>query len=88
MAIICDPSVSEIEDGLDLEDIREAVEDPDRYEFKNPTGSFTFIGATDDEEQMKIVTAVVKRESDGGDWLVLEAHKATEEEEQARKEHN
>lgn len=86
MAIICDPNVSKIEEGLDLEDVREAVQDPNRYQFKNPTGSVTFIGVTEDEKKPKVVTVVLKRESDGRDWVTLEAHKATEEEEQVRKE--
>lgn len=86
MTVFLDPNISKIEEGIEIEDIRQATLDPERFDFKNPTGSFTVTGATEDD-QPKIITAVIKRDDDEGDWLALEAHTATQSEAQAREEH-
>lgn len=83
MNIILDPSVSEIEDGLELEEIKEAVGDGGRYQVENTPGSYTVIGSTEDDQQ-RVITAIIKKRERV--WVVLKAHRATEEEKQTREE--
>ena len=42
MNIIIVPEISDIKDDLELEEIKEAVADEDRYEGENASGSYTF----------------------------------------------
>jgi hypothetical protein len=68
---------SNVEDSLELEEIKEAVADMHRYKGENPSGSYTFIGATEDEPS-KVVTVTARKKERV--WVVLDAHEATDEE--------
>ena len=79
--IIFVPGISRIRDGLNIGDVREAVDDEYRHSIQNASGSYTIIGATEGDQPV-IVTSVIRKRDHR--WVLLKAHKATVEERQER----
>ena len=66
-----------IKDGLEVDEIEDAVQDRFRYEVKWSSGSWLFIGITEIRDERKIIAAVLLHQGNQ-QWLVLEAELANE----------